>query len=194
MTAPSFSTNRRHMNLGRTQFIRIARIAGAFGVKGEVKIKSFTQTPKDCLGFGPLLGEGGEVVLTPLRHRAVKDGFAVTCPQVSSPEAANALRGVELFTAASNLPETEEDEFYYSDLIGMQVKTVDGKTAGTVAALHDYGAGDLLEIKPKTGASFFHPFTKEAVPKVDLKARRIIVKIVEAENGKDPNEGSGSVS
>ena len=73
----------------------------------------------------------------------------------------------------------------------MQVKTVDGKTAGKVIAVHDFGAGDLLEIKPKEGGSFYHPFTKEAVPKVDMKARRVIVKIVEAENGKDPSGGEG---
>lgn len=179
------------MNKTPTELICIARIAGAFGVKGEVKIKSFTENAEDCLGFGLLLGEDGAAVLTPKSYRPVKDGFAIICPEVSTPEQANALRGTELFTQADNLPETDEDEFYYSDLVGMQVKTVDGKNAGNVVAVHDYGAGDLLEIKPKEGGSFYHPFTKEAVPKVDMKARRVIVKIVEAENGKDPNEGKG---
>ena len=203
MTAHSFSPNTRHMNPNKTensvktdirakiQLICIARITGAFGVKGEVKIKSFTETPADCFAFGPLLGAGGAPALTPKAHRAVKGGFAMTCPEITTPEQADALRGVELFTAAENLPEPEEDEFYYSDLIGMQVKTVDGKTAGKVIAVHDFGAGDLLEIKPKEGGSFYHPFTKEAVPKVDMKARRVIVKIVEAENGKDPSGGRG---
>ena len=175
----------------KTGLICIARIKGAFGVKGEVRIQSFTQNAEDCFGFGPLLGADGSAVLSPASHRAVKGGFAVTCREISTPEQADALRGTELFTAAENLPEPEEDEFYYSDLIGMQVKTVDGKTAGKVIAVHDFGAGDLLEIKPKEGGSFYHPFTKEAVPKVDMKARRIIVKIVEAENGKDPNGGQG---
>jgi len=174
-----------------SELICVARVAGAFGVKGEVKIKSFTQTPEDALRFGPLLAEDGAVLLTPKKHRAVKEGFAVTCPEISTPEQADALRGRELFTQAANLPEPDEDEFYYSDLIGMQVKTVDGKTAGKVIAVHDFGAGDLLEIKPKQGGSFYHPFTKEATPKVDMKARRVIVKIVEAINGKDPNEGQG---
>ena len=117
----------------------------------------------------------------------MKDGFSVKCSEVTTPEQANAMRGTDLFTAKGNLPDLDEDEFYYSDLVGMQVKTVDGKMAGTVVAVQDFGAGDLLEIKPKEGGSFYHPFTKEAVPKVDMKARRIIVKIVEAENGKDPN-------
>ena len=175
----------------RTGLICIARVAGAFGVKGEVKIKSLTETPEDCFEFGPLLSEGGTAVLSPESYRAVKGGFAVTCREITTPEQADALRGTDLFTDAKNLPEPEDDEFYYSDLIGMQVKTVDGKTAGQVIAVHDFGAGDLLEIKPKEGGSFYHPFTKEAVPKVDMKARRVIVKIVEAENGKDPNGGQG---
>ena len=191
MTAPQFSLNRPKMNENGTDLIKVARVKGAFGVKGEVRVISFTETPEDALGFGPLLGEGGAVVLTPKKHRAVKGGFAVTCPEVSTPEQADALRGTELFTAAENLPEPDKDEFYYSDLIGMQVKTVDGKNAGKVIAVHDFGAGDLLEIKPKEGGSFYHPFTKEATPKVDMKARRVIVKIVEALNGKEPNEGRG---
>lgn len=169
----------------------IARIAGAFGVKGEVKIKSFMENAQDCFGFGPLLGADGTPILSPSSHRPIKDGFAAICPEVTTREQADALRGVELFTLAANLPEPEEDEFYYSDLVGLQVKTVDGKNAGTVVAVHNFGAGDLLEIKPKDGGSFYHPFTKEATPKVDMKARRVIVKIVEAENGKDPNEGQG---
>ncbi len=189
MTAHSFSTNTRHMNKSPTELVCIARIKGAFGVKGEVKITPFTVEPEDMFSFGPLLGEDGDLVLSPSSHRSVKGGFAVKCPEVTTPEQANALRGTELFTAKDNLPDPEDDEFYYSDLIGMQVKTVDGKNAGTVLAVQDFGAGDLLEIKPKEGSSFYHPFTKEATPKVDMKARRIIIKIVEAENGKNPNEG-----
>jgi 16S rRNA processing protein RimM len=179
------------MNENGTDLVKVARVKGAFGVKGEVRVISFTETPEDALSFGPLLGEDGIVVLSPEKHRAVKDGFAVTCNEVSTPEQADALRGTELYTAAENLPEPDEDEFYYSDLIGMQVKTVDGKNAGKVIAVHDFGAGDLLEIKPKEGGSFYHPFTKEATPKVDMKARRVIVKIEEAVNGKDPNAGQG---
>ena len=175
------------MNETQTDLVCIARIKGAFGVRGEVKIVPFTEDPEDMFSFGPLLGAGGEAVLSPTSHRAVKDGFAVKCPEVTTPEQANAMRGTDLFTAKGNLPDLDEDEFYYSDLVGMQVKTVDGKMAGTVVTVQDFGAGDLLEIKPKEGGSFYHPFTKEAVPKVDMKARRIIVKIVEAENGKDPN-------
>lgn len=187
VTAPSFSPNTAHMNTNPTNLVCIARIKGAFGVKGEVKIISFTEHAQDCFAYGPLLGANAEALLTPLKHRAVKDGFAVVCEEVKTPEQANALRGTELFIAASNLPEPDEDEFYYSDLVGMQVKTVDGKTAGKILAVHNFGAGDILEIKPKQGASFYHPFTKEATPKVDVKARRVIVKIVEAENGKAPN-------
>jgi len=97
------------MNENGTELIKVARVKGAFGVKGEVRVISFTETPEDALGFGPLLSEGGAVVLSPKRHRAVKDGFAVKCDEVSTPEQADTLRGTELFTSAANLPEPEGD-------------------------------------------------------------------------------------
>jgi 16S rRNA processing protein RimM len=175
------------MNETRTKLICVASLKGAFGVKGEVRVKSFTEVPEDCLSFGPLLGQDEAVILTPASYRAVKDGFAVMSAEVTTPEQADALRGTKLYVRKSALPAPQEEEFYYSDLIGMQVKTVDGKNAGKIVSAADYGAGDLLEIKPKEGPSFFHPFTKDAVPKVDMKARRIIIKITEAENGKAPN-------
>ncbi len=176
------------MNMNKTDLICIAVIGGAFGVAGEVRIRPFTAVAEDCFGFGPMLSEDGVVILSARKHRIVKDGFAVFCDEIDTPEQANALRGTKLYGPREALPEPDEDEFYYSDLVGMQVKTVDGKTAGKVVALHNFGAGDLLEIKPKQGGSFYHSFTKEAVPKVDMTARRIIIKVVEAENGKAPND------
>ena len=159
--------------------ICVGAIAGAFGVKGEVKVKSFTDNSEDIFRYGPLLGDDGAVILTPQSHRPVKDGFAVTAPSIKTPEAANVLKSVKLFVARESLPETDEDEFYYADLIGLAVKTVDGKNAGTVTAIHEFGAGDLLEILPpkkdgKQAQSFYHSFTKVAVPKVDIKAGRAI--------------------
>ena len=160
------------MNETRTKLICVAALKGAFGVKGEARIKSFTEVPEDCLSFGPLLGPAGAVILTPLSSRAVKDGFAVTSPEITTPEQAEALRGTKLYVPKSALPPPGEEEFYYSDLIGMQVKTVDGKNAGVVVSAADYGAGDLLEIKPKTGASFFHPFTKAAARSTSSRSRK----------------------
>lgn len=164
-----------------SELICVAAIAGAFGIKGEVKLKAFTDAPENCVSYGPLLSESGKVILTPTSHRLVKDAVAVTCPQVKTREQAEALKSTKLFVPRENFPAPEEDEFYASDLVGLDVKTTDGKRMGKVIDVQDFGAGDLLEIKPKDSASFFHPFTLAAVPKVDIKAGRVVIKTEEAE-------------
>ena len=161
--------------------ICVGAIAGAFGVKGEVKLKSFTQNPEDCVAYGPLLDEAGAVILTPTSHRPVKDALAVRAQEVTTREQAEALKSKKVYVLRAALPEPEEDEFYFTDLVGLEVKTTDGKRMGKVIAVHEFGAGDMLEIKPKGAASFFHPFTKIATPKVDISAGRVVIKIVEAE-------------
>jgi len=171
-----------------SELVCIAAIIGAFGVKGDVKIKTFTEDPVNCVAYGPLLDEAGHVVLTPHSHRVMKDFIVIKAPEVQSREAAEALKSTKLFVPRAALPEPEEDDFYYSDLIGLDVKSSDGKRVGTVTAIHEFGAGDMIEITPhkdkktkKRAASFFHPFTKQATPKVDIKAGRIIIVIEEAE-------------
>jgi len=142
------------------QLICIAAVAGAFGVKGEVKIKSFTERPKDCLNFGPFLDASGKVLLTPVRSRKVKKFLAVVCEEVKTREQAEGLKSTKLYGPKSALPETAEDEFYYSDLIGLSVELTDGKPMGKVKAVHDFGSGDLLEIKTPGEKDWYHPFTK----------------------------------
>ena len=159
----------------------MAQATGAFGVKGEIKVRPFTDDPDACVSYGPLLDAEGRVVLTPKTHRPVKHALAVTAPEVATREDAQALNGTLLHVPRSVLPEPDEDEFYFEDLQGLDVKSTDGKRIGTVVAVHSFGAGDMLEIKPKEGPSFFHPFTKVAVPKVDIGAGRVVVEIVEAE-------------
>jgi len=168
--------------------ICVAAIAGAFGVKGEVKLKPFTQDPQNCVAYGPLLNAAGEVVLTPKSHRVMKNFIAVTASEVTTPEEADALKSIQLFVARDSLPNTDEEDFYYSDLVGLEVKSNDGKRIGKVAGVHDFGAGEMLEIAPypdkktkKTAPSFFHPFTKAATPKVDISAGRLIIVPQEAE-------------
>ena len=167
------------------RLICVAAISGAFGIKGEVKVKLFTQDPVSCLTYGPLLNEAGEVVLTPISSRPIKDGLAVIAEEVETREEAEALKSTKLFVARAALPDPDEDDFYYADLIGLDVKTTSGQRAGVVIAVHEFGAGDMLEIKPakkdgKQPHSFFHPFTKLATPKVDIQAGRIIIHITEA--------------
>lgn len=167
--------------MSETERICVAAIAGAFGVKGEVKLKSFTDVPENCISYGPLLSEAGQVILTPSSHRLVKGAVAVICPEVKTREEAEALKSTKLYVPRSNLPAPEEDEYYATDLIGLDVKSTDGKRIGKIIAVENFGAGDLLEIKPKDSASFYHPFTLAATPKVDMKAGRVVIKRQDAE-------------
>jgi len=175
--------------------ICVAVIAGAHGVHGAVKVKSYTQVPEDFSAYGPLLSEEGRVVLTPKNPRPVGKDFTMRSPEITTREQALSMKGTLLYVPRDVLPDVEdEDDFYYADLVGLDVKTSDGKRAGTIKAVHEFGAGDMLEIQPpkpaEKQASWFHPFTKVGVPKVDLKAGRVIIHIEEPVNGRDPNESA----
>lgn len=169
------------ISMEKSELICVAAIAGAFGVKGEVKLKAFTERPENCLAYGPLLSKDGRVVLTPVSHRLVKGAVAIKCPEVKTREEAESLKSTELYVPRENFPEPDEDEYYAADLIGLEVKSTDGKRVGKIIAVEDFGAGDLLEIKPKEGKSFYHPFTLAATPKVDIKAGRVVIKVQEPE-------------
>lgn len=158
--------------------IPVGAIAGAFGVRGEVRLKSFTAEPEDIASYAPLVAADGhsyDIEIT----RSIKNGFAARLSGVLTKEQADALRGTELFTDRSKLPSLPDDEFYHADLIGLEVVDTGGTTLGRVKAVHDHGAGDLLEVKG-TGTSVLLPFTRAAVPTVDLTKGRIVA---------DPPEG-----
>lgn len=157
----------------------VAAIRGAFGVRGEVRIESFTEEPEACFSYGPLLDETGAAALTVESWRPLKKGFGATIAEDLSREALEAMKGERLYIPRAVLPETGEDEFYLSDLEGLEVRHVDGRTLGRVKRVADFGGGDLVEIKGE-GPSWFLPFTKEYAPGVDLKAGVIEV---------DPPEG-----
>ncbi len=159
--------------------IVVAQIAGAFGVKGEVRVRSFTEDPEACFSYGPLLDEAGEVVLTPVRHRPLKDVFGVVAKQALEREAWEALKGTNLHVPRAALPAPEDDEFYVVDLLGCEVVHADGRRLGVVRNVPDFGAGSLLEITPEQGPSFYLPFGGEDAPEVDLAARRIIVGVAD---------------
>lgn len=167
----------------------VATCSGAFGVKGEVKIKSFTDVAEDCFAYGPLRDGDGNVFLSITAHRAVKNGFAVICDEVKTREQAQAISGTKLYVPRTDMPVPDEDEFYFEDLIGCEVKTTDGKRMGKIIQVHNFGAGDMLEISgTKEVPEFYHPFTKIGVPKVDVKARRIVIfieDVIMAQGGED---------
>ena len=152
-----------------SDLIQVGRVAGAFGVRGEVRITSFTADPVALVDYKDLKREDGSPGLTLTSGRAVKGGVIVRAREVETREQAEALRGLKLYIPRDRLPEPEEDEFYVTDLIGLKVETAEGEALGSVKAVQDFGAGDLLEIAPiEGGATWYLPFTREAVPEVRI--------------------------
>jgi len=155
--------------------ILVARVAGAFGVKGEVRLDAYTADPMALLGYRELKRDDGSDGLTLASGRPHKGGLVVRAPQVETREQAEALRGLKLYLPREALPPpADEDEFYLVDLIGLLVVAPDGAALGKVRNVQNFGAGDLLEIQPEQGASWWLPFTREAVPEVRLAEGRVV--------------------
>ena len=155
--------------------IVVGAIKGAHGVRGEVKLKSFTADPDDLFAFGALLDESGTPLLTPQQSRAAKDHYIVKADPFRQKEEWDALKGTLLHVPRSALPEPDEDELYIADLIGLTVLS-DGKAVGRVKSVQDFGAGDLIEVQVSAGGpSIFVPFTKADVPEVDVAAGTLSV-------------------
>ena len=154
----------------------VAAVAGAFGVRGEVRLKSFTAEPEAVAGYGPLTDEAGRSYeLSGLRP--VKGGFSVRLSGVATREQADALRGTRLSAPRDALPSLPDDEFYHADLLGLTVADTGGAVIGRVKAVLDHGAGDLLEVARADGGkgTVLVPFTAAVVPTVDLTAGRIVI-------------------
>ena len=163
------------------ELVCLGAIAGSYGVRGEVRLKSFCAVPEDVAAYGPLRSEDGTRRFEVSLGRPVKGGFAARLSGIATKEQADALRGLRLFALRSALPDPGEDEFYHADLIGLEVRDTGGALLGEVRAVHDHGAGDLLEVHlPGRGATVLLPFTRAAVPTVDLAAGLIVA---------DPPEG-----
>ena len=157
--------------------IQVGRVAGAFGVRGEVRITSFTADPLALLGYKTLQREDGSPALTLTTARAATGSIVVRAKEVETREQAEALRGLKLYISRAELPTPDEDEFYVTDLIGLAVVTADGEPLGAVKAVQDFGAGDLLEITPPEGGqTWYLPFTREAVPAVRI-AEGLVVAV-----------------
>jgi 16S rRNA processing protein RimM len=161
----------------------LGAITGSYGVRGDARVKSFCAEPSAIGDYGPLIDDQGRSYkLTVIRP--VKGGYAVRLSGVSHKEAADALKGQRLWVPRSALPDPDEDEFYYSDLIGMVAFDTGGAEIGKIAAVLDHGAGDLLEIRGKgLKGSALIPFTREAVPTVDLTTGRIVADLSEVGDG-----------
>jgi 16S rRNA processing protein RimM len=158
-----------------SDLILVGRVAGAFGVKGELRITSFTAEPLALVDYRDLLREDGSPGLTLLGGRVAKGGVVARAKGVETRDQAEALRGLKLHIPRDRLPEPDdEDEFYIADLVGLEVEDAEGQPLGRVRSVRDFGAGDLLEIAPPAGESWWLPFTREAVPQVRMAERKIV--------------------
>ena len=163
--------------------ICVGAISGAFGVRGEVRLKSFCAEPAAIAGYAPLYTGNGARSFGVTITRAIPGGFAARLSGVTTKEEADALRGTSLHADREKLPSLPDDEFYHADLIGLPVFDTGGAPLGTVRAIYNHGAGDILEIlAPGRRTALLLPFTRAVVPTVDLTAGRIVA---------DPPEETG---
>lgn len=167
--------------------VLLGRFGAAHGVRGEIRLQSFTADPAAIATYGPLFDESGarRFVISSLRSLG-KDIFVARVEGVADRNGAEALTGAELYLPREALPQPEEDEFYLADLEGLRAETVDGATLGRVIGVRNFGAGDLLEIQPPEGETILLPFTKAVVPTVDVAGGRVVVT-PPAETGDEPS-------
>jgi len=164
-----------------TEKVCVGAIAGSFGVRGEVRLKSFCAEPSAIGDYGTLTSEDGSRQFTVKITRSVKTGFAARLSGIASKEEADALRGEKLFAPRDMLPNLPDDEYYYADLIGLTVVDTGGEDCGRIHAVLNHGATDLLEVRAKgQKGTVLVPFTKDIVPTVDLTSGRVVI---------DPPEG-----
>jgi 16S rRNA processing protein RimM len=161
-----------------TDRICVAQIGAAHGIRGEVRLRSFTQDPMAVTSYGPLESEDGARRFTIEALRPAKDHFVARLAGIADRDAAETLTNLKLYVARDRLPPiADEGTYYHADLVGLLAVTPDGAALGTVTAIHNFGAGDLVEIKPERGGeALMVPFTDAAVPEIDMTARRMVVK------------------
>tara|TARA_B100000678_G_scaffold291599_1_gene309571 strand:+ start:3495 stop:4034 length:540 start_codon:yes stop_codon:yes gene_type:complete len=163
------------------ELVCVGAIAGAHGVQGEVRIRSFTLLPEDCFAYGPLLDETGQPLIEAKSARPAKAHFVVQVEHPRSREDWEEMKGTKLYIHRDALPPPEEDEFYYDDLLGLRVVHTDGRALGKVKAVQNFGADDLLEIVAPDGkTAYYLPFTQEACPAVRLAEGEILAEPDEA--------------
>lgn len=155
--------------MAQEKLVLVGQVAGGFGVKGEVRVTAWTADPMALLSYGPLLRADGSAGLTLTSARPDKNGLVGRAKEVATKEQADALRGLKLFVPRDRLPEPEEDEFYLTDLIGLEARDPAGTVLGRVKSVQNFGAGDMLEIAPAAGGpTWYLPFTREAAPELRI--------------------------
>jgi 16S rRNA processing protein RimM len=166
--------------------ICIARIGAAHGVRGAVKLWTFTEDPFAVKAYGPLRTKDGARSFEVATAREAKGHLVATFKGVVTREDAERLNGIELYVTREKLPATDENEYYHADLIGLAAVTPADEPLGRVIAIHNFGAGDIIEIAPLHGATLLLPFTNAVVPSVDLANGRVVIALPEEIDGDDP--------
>ena len=176
-----------------SQLVCVARIGAAHGVRGAVKLWTFTEDPLAVRRYGPLLSKDGNRQFELAQVREAKDHLVATFKGIATRDEAGRLNGIELYVPRERLPATDADEYYHTDLIGLAAVTTDGDALGRVLAIHNFGAGDIIEIAPPKGATMLLPFSNAVVPEVDLKGGRVVIALpheIEGDRGTDDTSSS----
>ena len=168
-----------------TSPICVARIGAAHGVRGAVKLWTFTEDPLAVKHYGPLSTKDGMRQFEVTHVREAKDHLVATLKDVATREDAERLNGIELYIAREKLPATDDDEYYHADLIGLAAVNAADEPVGRVIAIHNFGAGDIIEIAPAHGPTMLLPFTNAVVPTVDLANERVVIELPEEIEGDD---------
>ena len=158
-----------------TRRICLGVVTGPQGVQGAVRIKPFTEVPENVARYGPVEDEAGERRFELRLIGTAKGVVIVRVSGVESRDQAETLRGLRLYLPRAALPETEPDEYYHADLIGLEAVLEDGTPVGRVRAIHDFGAGDTLELVRTSAPPVMVPFTRAVVPHVELAQRRVVL-------------------
>ncbi len=157
--------------------ICVARIGAPHGVRGAVKLWTFTEDPLAVKRYGRLMTKDGARQFEVTHVREAKGHLVATLKGIATREEAERLNGVELYVAREKLPDTSEDEYYRADLIGLAAVNAAGEPLGRVIAIHNFGAGDIIEVAPPNGATMLLPFTHAVVPTVDLRGGRVVIEL-----------------
>ncbi len=165
----------------------VARIGAAHGVRGQVKLWTFTEDPFAVKQYGPLVTKDGTRRFEVTGAREAKGHLVATLKGIATRDEAERLNGLELYVPREKLPETDDDEYYHADLIGLAAVTSGGEPLGRVVAIHNFGAGDIIEIAPPKGATMLLPFSNAVVPTVDIAGGRVVIDLPAEIEGDSPD-------
>src|ERR1700704_6540006 len=167
--------------------ICVARIGAAHGVRGAVKLWTFTEDPMAVKHYGPLVTKDGARRFEVTQAREAKGHLVATLKGIATREDAERLNGLELYIARDRLPATDDGEYYHADLIGLAAVNAANEPVGRVIAIHNFGAGNIIEIAPASGPTMLLPFTNAVVPTVDVAAGRVVIELPDEIEGDEPS-------